>query len=213
MSKMFKVDLHIHSRYSGDNDAEPEDIIERAIELGLDGIAFTEHYYYEASEEILPLIEKYKEVITIIRGVEFSASDGHCLIFGANTDRILERFINMATLIKVVDSLGGVLIPAHPFRGMNSIGEALHNLKGLIAIEGFNGCSMPNFNNKAIKASSKLNIPFTGGSDSHSSREVGSCYTIFYEPVSQENIVKILKSGKFKGQDNRRFARLINYFL
>lgn len=210
---MFKIDLHIHSRYSEDNDSDPEEIIERAVELSLDGIAFTEHYYYEASEHIAPLIDKYKETITILRGVEFSATDGHCLVFGINTDRIPDRYITMRHLIRVVDSLGGVVIPAHPFRGINSIGDLLFNLSGLFAIEGFNGCSMPAFNNKAIKAATKLSIPFTGGSDSHSPAEVGSCYTVFNEPVSQDNIVRLLKSGKFTAHDNRRFARLINYFI
>lgn len=213
MRKIFKIDLHIHSYHSGDNYAEPEDIIERAIELGLDGIAFTEHYYYGASEEISPLIEKYRNSITIIRGVEFSASDGHCLVFGANTDKIAERHISMANLMKVVDLLGGVVIPSHPYRGMNSIGDAVLNLKGLIAIEGYNGCSMPSFNNRAIKTASILKIPFTGGSDAHSPDEVGSCYTVFYEPVNQENIVLLLKSGNFTAQDNRRFAKVINYLF
>lgn len=210
---MFKIDLHIHSRNSGDNDSDPEEIIERAIELGLDGIAFTEHYYYEASEDIAPLIDKYKDAITIIRGVEFSASDGHCLVFGLNTDDISGKNTPMEHLIKIVDSLGGIVIPAHPFRGINSIGDLLFNLSGLFAIEGFNGCSMPAFNHKAIKAAATLRIPFTGGSDAHSPSEVGSCYTAFYEPVSHDNIASLLKSGNFIAHDNRRFARLMNYFI
>lgn len=210
---MFKIDLHVHSKNSGDNDSDPEEIIERAIELGLDGIAFTEHYYYEASEELTSFIYKYKDAITIIRGVEFSASDGHCLVFGVNTDDISGKNTPMECLIKVVDSLGGVVIPAHPFRGINSIGDSLLNLSGLFAIEGFNGCSMPAFNHKAIKAAAVLRIPFTGGSDAHSSNEVGSCYTAFYEPVSQDNIVSLLKSGKFTAHDNRRFARLMSYLI
>lgn len=210
---MFKIDLHIHSQYSEDNDSAPEEIIERAIELGIDGIAFTEHYYYRASEEIAPLIEKYKHTITILRGVEFSASDGHCLVFGADTDCISDRYTTMEHLIAVVSSLGGVLIPAHPYRGINSIGDLVLNLPGLFAIEGFNGCSMPAFNQKAIEAAAMLCIPFTGGSDAHSPAEVGSCYTIFHEPVRQDNIVRLLKSGNFKAYDNRRFARLMNYFI
>ncbi len=210
---MFKIDLHIHSKNSGDNDSDPEEIIERAIELGLDGIAFTEHYYYSASEYLVPLIYKYKDAITIIRGVEFSASDGHCLVFGLNTDDFSGKNTTMEYLIKVVDSLGGLVIPAHPYRGINSIGDSLLNLSGLFAIEGFNGCSMPAVNQKAIKAAAMLRVPFTGGSDAHSPREVGSCYTAFYEPVSQDNIVSLLKSGNFTAHDNRRFARLTSSFI
>ena len=42
----YKIDLHVHSKNSGDNNADPEESIERAIEQGLDGIAFTEHYSF-----------------------------------------------------------------------------------------------------------------------------------------------------------------------
>jgi histidinol phosphatase-like PHP family hydrolase len=39
-----KIDLHCHSKYSGDNHLEPEDVIEEAIKLNLDGVCFAEHY-------------------------------------------------------------------------------------------------------------------------------------------------------------------------
>ena len=83
-----KIDLHIHSENSGDNFTDPEEVVMRAIERGLDGIAFTEHYYYEASEGVEALQEKYRNSIMIFRGVEFSAAEGHCLVFGVNTDRL-----------------------------------------------------------------------------------------------------------------------------
>ena len=37
----FRIDLHVHSLLSGDNLADPEECIVQAIELGLDGLAFT----------------------------------------------------------------------------------------------------------------------------------------------------------------------------
>ncbi len=36
-------DTHIHTSFSGDSDAEPEDMIKRSIELGLAGICITDH--------------------------------------------------------------------------------------------------------------------------------------------------------------------------
>lgn len=38
-----KVDLHCHTKYSGDNDLEPEELIEQAIKMNLDGVCITEH--------------------------------------------------------------------------------------------------------------------------------------------------------------------------
>lgn len=209
---MYKYDLHVHSKYSGDNDSEPEDIIESAIEVGLDGIAFTEHYSYEASEYIAALQEKYQKWISIIRGVEFSAREGHCLVFGVNTDKALQKNASIEHIIDVVDALGGITIPAHPYRGSEGIGDRIFRLPKLMAIEGYNGCNIHAFNHQSIEAAAKLGICFTGGSDAHLATDVGSCYTIFKEPATQDNIVNLLKKGQFTGLDNRRISRLVNFF-
>ncbi len=56
-NKKSKIDLHVHSRFSGDTNSDPEEMILRVIELNLNGIAFTEHYSYEASEPVENLKE------------------------------------------------------------------------------------------------------------------------------------------------------------
>jgi len=40
----FKIDLHVHSKFSGDTDSEPEETVLHAIKANLYGLAFTEHY-------------------------------------------------------------------------------------------------------------------------------------------------------------------------
>ncbi len=204
---MFKIDLHVHSKFSGDSSAEPEDIIERAIELGLDGIAFTEHYSYEASEPVEGLKEKYYGHILIFRGVEFSTLEGHCLVFGVNTDRLGLSLPPVSELIEIVNSKGGVVIPTHPFRGSNSLGDALLTTRGITAIEGYNGYNHHLFNQRAIEVANKLNLPYTGGSDAHDHNEVGQCYTEFFVPVTEDGLVETLKSGKYRGVDIRKISR------
>ena len=43
------IDLHIHTLFSGDAMAAPEDVVDRALALGLDGVCVVEHGSYEAS--------------------------------------------------------------------------------------------------------------------------------------------------------------------
>ena len=148
----FRIDLHIHSKYSGDNDSEPEETVFHAIKTNLYGIAFTEHYSYEVSEYAEKLREKYEGRIKIFRGVEFSSADGHCLVFGVNTDRLSIKNAPVEEVVQVVNENGGVVIPTHPFRGNNSMGEKINQIKGLCAIEGYNGYSHHSQNKKAIKA-------------------------------------------------------------
>jgi hypothetical protein len=204
----YKIDLHVHSKYSTDNDAEPEETILRAIELGLQGIAFTEHYYYGASEPIEPLREKYGDRIMIFRGVEFSAQEGHCLIFGVDTDSLSLKYAPIREIISVVARKGGVVIPSHPYRTVNGIGDLVRSIDGIRALEGYNGCNMHGFNVQAVKAAKTLGIPFTGGSDAHTPQEVGACYTEFDDAVTEKNLISLLKAGKYRGIDMRKISKL-----
>ena len=68
-------DTHMHCAFSGDSDADPELMIQSAIEKQLDGICFTDHLDYDYPEEpelflldfpayqerIFSLKEKYKK--------------------------------------------------------------------------------------------------------------------------------------------------------
>jgi len=209
----YKIDLHVHTKYSGDNDSDPEEAILRAIELGLHGIAFTEHYYYEASEPVEILKEKYKNSILIFRGVEFSTAEGHCLVFGVDTDMLSIKYASVNEVMQAVHQKGGVVIPSHPYRSVNSLGDLVRNVPGLCALEGYNGCNMHAFNVKALEAAELLKIPYTGGSDAHSPCEVGSCFTEFDDVVTAENLIEVLKAGKFRGVDTRKISKvMINSF-
>jgi predicted metal-dependent phosphoesterase TrpH len=205
----FRIDLHVHSKYSGDTDSEPEEAILRAISLNLQGIAFTEHYSYAASEYAEGLREKYRDSILIFRGVEFSTAEGHCLIFGVDTDGLAIKYAPVGDVVRIVSQHGGVVIPSHPYRGGNSLGDRIHDLNGISAVEGYNGCNMHAFNVRAIEAAKALNLPFTGGSDAHAPREVGSCFTEFNGEVTYDNFTEVLKQGDYQGVDTRKISRWI----
>jgi predicted metal-dependent phosphoesterase TrpH len=203
-----KIDLHVHTRFSGDTDSEPEEALIHAMDTGLQGIAFTEHYSYDASEFAEGLREKYKGKIMVFRGVEFSSAEGHCLVFGVNTDRLSIKNASVEDIIPLIHEKGGVVIPTHPFRGSNSIGERIKYLKGFCAIEGHNGYSHYFQNAKAVKTAEELKLPHTGGSDAHMSHEVGACYTEFFNEVTYDNFIELLKAGDYEGVDTRKISRV-----
>jgi predicted metal-dependent phosphoesterase TrpH len=204
----FRIDLHVHSKFSGDNDSEPEETVLHAINKNLDGIAFTEHYSYEISEYAEKLRETYADRIRVFRGVEFSSADGHCLVFGVNTDRLSLKNASVEEVVQVVHEKGGVVIPSHPFRGNNSMGEKITQVKGICALEGYNGYSHHSQNKKAIQAAEELHLPYTGGSDAHMPREAGSCYTEFASEVTHDNFIEMLKEGNYIGVDIRKISRI-----
>jgi predicted metal-dependent phosphoesterase TrpH len=201
-----RIDLHVHSKFSGDSDAEPEDFIERAIETGLDGIAFTEHYYYEASGPIEELIDKYQGELMIFRGVELSSAEGHCLVFGVNTDKMQLANAPFEEVARVVIGSGGIVIPSHPYRKGHGLGDTIRGVDGICAIEGYNGYNMSSYNEKAVETAREMNLPYTGGSDAHLSREVGMCYTEFDIEVTHDNLIDMLKEGNYRGIDTRSIS-------
>ena len=204
---MYKIDLHVHTSHSGDNDAEPEEVIIEAIKRGLDGLVFTEHYYYGASEYAERLAERYRGRITVMRGVEFSAAEGHCLVFGADTDRLGLKRPSVTELTYAVGRAGGVVIPSHPYRGGSGIGDLVYSAPGIIALEGCNGCNLHAMNEMAISAAKILGVPYTGGSDAHSPQDVGGCYTEFESPVTPENFIELLRGGRYTGRDDCKISK------
>lgn len=76
------ADYHVHTYYSDDSECPMEDMVRRGIELGLNEIAFTEHVDYGVKtdlncdykryfEELERLQKKYRDQITIRKGIEF----------------------------------------------------------------------------------------------------------------------------------------------
>ena len=77
-------DTHMHTRYSGDSNAEPVDMINAAIRYGLHGICITDHMDYDypndselfvfdvekQQAELKILKEKYQESFPVLIGIE-----------------------------------------------------------------------------------------------------------------------------------------------
>lgn len=114
-----RIDLRCHSKYSHENYLEPAALIEQAINVNLDGVCFTEHNFLRASRPV--------ERITIpagfyvFRGIEISTDRGHLLVYGLKNDswNIWNRdnYLDIFRVLDIVHGLGGICVPAHPFRG------------------------------------------------------------------------------------------------
>lgn len=198
-----KIDLHNHA-FTYESSSEPEEVIESAILSGLDGIAFTEHNSYSASGRAEALKEKYSGRIRIFRGAEYDAAEGHVLLFGLSDNSFLDLglYAPLDELIKLITPKGAVAVVAHPFRGWAPLKADLSEVRGICAVESYNGHNSDEENEKAHNAAVSLNLPDTGGSDSHSSADVGRCYTEFFDDVTEGGLVSALRSGRFRGVKN-----------
>ena len=207
----FYVDMHVHSRFSGESAAEPRDIIEAALARGLDGICVTEHESLAASA---PFEEFRRSTrLTIIRGVELSTDAGHMLVYGVSDsdwgDFGKNKISHAQELVDRVNRLGGIVVPAHPcvisgsMAGASSwedtlveIDQRILSVRGIAAIEVCNGkhANYPHVCRVVGNLARRLGLPGTGGSDAHVPEDVGLALTAFHTPIrSSADLVEAVR--------------------
>ena len=206
-----RIDLHIHtSPRSACSYIDPIELIEAAQRLNLDGICLTEHQVLWDSGDVEKLAREGG--IKIFRGNEFTTNQGDILVFGLYKD--IKELLMIQELREEVQSAGGFMIAAHPFRGFKTFGigqlqmTVEHACKRKVlefvdAIEVGNGKLSPDENDMARKVSEKLDLPGTGGSDAHRVDEVGQWLTVFEKEIQDENqLVAELHAGRFRAVKN-----------
>jgi len=197
---MFKVDLHVHTSLGSDSLIEPEELVLHSCQAGLDAVCVTEHHSYEVSEPFEEISRKTG--FPIFRGMEYSAEEGHLLIFGvkAAADDFPIR-LPMQRIIDRIRQLGGVAVPAHPYqRGLvgGALGDRVLRLRGVTALETINGSASPHENKRASEAAARMGIYGTGGSDAHGLPVLGRACTMFPLPLkTEEDLVLALRRGGY----------------
>ena len=76
-----KIDHHIHtSRHSPDSEIDPNELIDRARSIGLDGVVITEHDYQWDRDELAELAARLPRSPSF--RAQISAREGHFLVYG-----------------------------------------------------------------------------------------------------------------------------------
>ncbi|MFQ5924719.1 MAG: CehA/McbA family metallohydrolase [Dehalococcoidia bacterium] len=198
------IDLHTHTRFGSNcSYLHPEELVQRAKQLGLDGVCITEHDLCWEGEALQTLSQE--NGILVIGGVEVSTDVGQVLIFGVH--QLFWRIGSARELRELIDREGGAMIACHPFRGdmfpnkAPTIEEVCNRdiFKLVDAAEVFNGGATSTELNFSSQVLSKLKLKGVGGSDAHAVHTIGRCVTIFQRRISSEqDLVDELKAGRFK---------------
>lgn len=169
-----KIDLHVHSDYSDDANDSVEDLIKAAVKKGVNGIAIVDHNSVKGGLKGFEIAKEMKDFV-VIPGAEISSVEGH--ILALNIKENIPKKLSVEETIERITSLGGIPVLPHPYRMLSGLGEK--NVGGFAGIEVFNSRSLGWENKKAEFLAEKLDIGKTGGSDAHSSNEVGNSITEF----------------------------------
>ena len=107
------IDLHCHTfPLSNDSFLSPDQLIERARAVGLDGVCLTEHDSVWQPRKLRELAERHN--FLIIPGIELNTEDGHILVFGL--DRHVTGMYKLPQLARFVAEASGALVASHPYR-------------------------------------------------------------------------------------------------
>lgn len=170
---LLRLDLHVHSTFSDGRDGV-EDILEAAVEAGLDGIAITDHDTLEGSFEAESFVRERGLNLLVIPGVEVSTSDGHLLALGIRDLPPAGR--SPEETIDFVRARGGISIVSHPYHPFR---HAMYRIPACDAVEVFNSKYIFGLANiLARREAARLGLPMVAGSDAHSARSVGLGVTI-----------------------------------
>ncbi len=225
---MAVFDLHLHTvRGSSDSSLLPEQLIEEAQRIGLDGICLTEHSGGWEEREVEEIFGG--SGLTVIRAIEVNTEMGHILVFGMS--HYVDGMHTAASLRRVVDRVGGVMIAAHPFRNFfnlppynvnllfqnvngnrptTAIAASKHPLFELVDdVEVANGSNTDQENHFTLEVARHLGFTGTGGSDAHSTHGIGKCVTIFDGDIRNESdLIEALRAKAFTPAEGLHIGNL-----
>jgi predicted metal-dependent phosphoesterase TrpH len=208
------IDLHTHTYpKSDDSFVAVDDLLDAARAVGMHGVCLTEHDDFWPLESAVELSKRHG--ILVLPGAEINTDAGHVLVFGLHRYRF--GMHKPAFLRAEADSLGAVMIAAHPYRRRylsepgqdptaraEMLARALSDsdLRLFDAVESQNGRGGDDENLFAVDLRRALQLPGTGGSDAHRLHQLGTAATLFHRPVtSLDEFVREVKAGRMEPVD------------
>ena len=206
-----KCDLHCHTGYSHDSTTRPEEMVQAALQRGINCLAICDHGEIKGAQKA---IEYAKDrPILIIPGIEIKSKEGD--ILGLNIEEVIPNKLSAIETIKKIKELGGLAIIPHPFGWLCSFKGNLENLISYIdGIEVLNASIFGRGNKKALIFSQKHGLPKTVGSDAHFPNFIGRVYLETPgDNLSAEEILNQIKKGvvKISGREAGFFEKAIDH--
>lgn len=206
-----KCDFHIHTHYSYDSTSSPKEIVDRAVQKGINCLVITDHEEVEGAKKAVEYA--FNKSVLIIPGIEVKSRKGD--ILGLNVKEIIPAGLSVKETIKKIKEQGGMAIIAHPFSMFFSFkGDIKDFLEDIDGVEVFNAAIFSSENKRALEFVKKYNLAFTVGSDSHSSDSIGRAYLeIPGDNLSIEEVLLAVKNkkGKICGKEISFFEKITDH--
>jgi predicted metal-dependent phosphoesterase TrpH len=190
-----KIDLHVHTHYSGCSNLRPDRIEPLALENGLNTVAICDHNCVDGALETAALAK----FISVIIAEEIVTTQGEIIGYFLN-ERIPPGLSPLETVSEIKRQGGLVSVP-HPFDRLRS--SRLHTsalkqiLDSIDMIEVFNARNMLNRpDHKLLNHARKLGVVPIVSSDAHLACEIGRAAMVMENYDGPEDFLNKLCSAR-----------------
>ena len=196
------LDIHLHTRrHSSCSAIDESQLINRAVEVGLDGLVITEHHYQWTRHEMDELVAASGHPgFLLLAGFEYSSACGDILIYGLEPEQVaaFEPGRPPELMLARAQEMGAVCVAAHPTRAAIPFDERIVDMP-FEALEVKSVNLEPHEQRLAQKLAENLGRPVTTASDAHRLADVGAYATEFLTPIqSMEDLRNSLRHGTFR---------------
>jgi predicted metal-dependent phosphoesterase TrpH len=193
-----RVDLHVHTMWSGDSTTTPDELAAAIADSGLDVVCITDHNAVAGALELAGRLP-----CRVVVGEELRTSAGELI------GLFLRERVPMGTspveAAEAIRDQGGVVYVPHPFDPMrrNLSESALVDLaeRGLLdAIEVLNAkTSLPSLNARAAEFAARYDLARGAGSDGHVPGALGAAYVEMPDFDDAASFLAALRDGRVVG--------------
>jgi len=185
----YLFDLHVHSTYSSDSSISPKVTLTRARQLGLRGLALTDH-------DRLTRIDSPFEDLLLVPGAELSTDWGDLLALGI--EELPREGLSVPEIVEDIHRQGGAAVIPHPFTTTPvpyAMNERVYEIIDIV--DGLEVTSPKPFvdNRKARALVEKHAKAPVGGSDAHRPEMLGSGLTVSMAG-DLEGLLRALRAGE-----------------
>lgn len=195
-----RVDLHLHTMWSGDATTTPDELREAVGESDMDVVCITDHATINGAVELAGELG-----CRVVVGEEVRTTSGE--IIGLFLTERLPSGMSPGEAVAAIRAQGGLVYVPHPFDPLRHCLDA-DALSALVAagavdaIEVLNAkISLPHLNRRAVDFATEHGLAHGAGSDAHEPSALGAAYVEMpdFDGASPASFLRSLRAGRVVG--------------
>lgn len=171
-----KTVIHVHTNYSFDGNASPEDVLETARRQGVDCVAITDH---DEIEGALIARDRSRDVRVIV-GEEVSSAGGH--IIGLFLEQRIPSGLSLQETAERIKQQGGLVLAPHPFSILCEDSLRANTARLLPWLDAVEVCNaqdpLPWEDSRALRFALRHDLVPYVGADSHIRGHLDACHQL-----------------------------------